>query len=397
MQHLELTFLSVHGFKAMVNTVIVMNHPITILIGPNGSGKSSVLQAVDFASYFGLGMPEQFFDDRKWALSEVRTLGVSSRIIQLFLGFKDTEVDRGISWSFAWNTVTGETIYEVARHDDDIILEYSRRKRAIERSDYPPIRGVRLEGSALNIIDIGKNSNTIEQDLLYKLKRWFSSVLSLELLNPAAMRFGTRGAHEHIGRRGQHVASFLASLDKEAFERVEARVREFYPPAKSLSTVKKRAGWVDVHLHENYEIGSRTRLAQLSDGFLRILALAAIPEFSDKVSLVLLDELEDGLDPHVIPAVVDSLKQSGTVQSIVTSHSPLLVNFFNPLEISFIARDKDGHTISVMLHDITSLKDGLEYEGPGEIWANTSGPKIQTLIRKAHAEAEKARKAKVTK
>ena len=397
MQHLELTIFGVHGFKAMVDTIMVVNHPITILIGPNGSGKSSVLQAVDFACYFGLGMPEQFFDDRKWTLSEVRTLGVSSRIIIMYLLFKDTEVDGDIAWSFAWNTVTRETIREEIRHGDHILLEYSRKKRAIERCDYPPIRGVRLEGSALNIIDIEKSSKTIQQDSFYKLKRWISSVLSLELLSPSAMRFGTRGAHAHIGRRGQHVASFLASLDNEAFERVEARVREFYPPAKGLSAVKKRAGWVDVHLHENYEIGSRTRLAQLSDGFLRILALAAIPEFGDKVSLVLLDELEDGLDPHVIPAVVDSLKQSGAAQSIVTSHSPLLVNFFNPLEISFIARDKDGHTISVMLDDITSLKDGLEYEGPGEIWANTSGQKIQTLVRKAHAALVKARKAKSTK
>lgn len=256
---------------------------------------------------------------------------------------------------------------------------------------------MRLEGSALNIIDIKEIAETDEGQILYKLKKWLSSILSLELLSPSAMRYGTRGTHDHIGRRGEHVASFLASLDNAAFERVEARIKEFYPPAESLSTIKKRAGWVDVHLTEPYKIGSRTRLAHLSDGFLRILALAAIPEFGEKVSLVLLDELEDGLDPHVIPAVVDSLKHSGAVQSIVTSHSPLLLNFFDPLEISFIARDTDGRTISVLLDDITSLKDGLEYEGPGEIWANTSGPKIQTLVRKAHAALVKARKAEATK
>lgn len=399
MEHLQLTFLSVSGFKAIADTTIVLHHPITILIGPNGSGKSSVLQAIDFASYFGLGTPDQFFADRGWEPSEVRTSGISSPLIFMYFAFEDVESGKQINWLFGWNSVTGETVTEKLGFltEDKFFLEYSRKKREIERSEFPPIKGVRLEGSALNIIDIKEIAETDEGQILYKLKKWLSSILSLELLSPSAMRYGTRGTHDHIGRRGEHVASFLASLDNAAFERVEARIKEFYPPAESLSTIKKRAGWVDVHLTEPYKIGSRTRLAHLSDGFLRILALAAIPEFGEKVSLVLLDELEDGLDPHVIPAVVDSLKHSGAVQSIVTSHSPLLLNFFDPLEISFIARDTDGRTISVLLDDITSLKDGLEYEGPGEIWANTSGPKIQTLVRKAHAALVKARKAEATK
>lgn len=390
MEHLQLTFLSVSGFKAMADTTIVLHHPITILIGPNGSGKSSVLQAIDFASYFGLGTPDQFFADRGWKPSEVRTSGISSPLIFMYFLFEDVESGKEINWSFAWNSVTGETVTEnLGFLDGDNFLEYSRKKREIERSEFPPIKGVRLEGSALNIIDIKENVETVEGQILYKLKKWLSSILSLELLSPSAMRYGTRGAHDHIGRRGEHVASFLASLDNAAFERVEARVKEFYPPAESLSTIKKRAGWVDVHLTEPYKIGSRTRLAHLSDGFLRILALAAIPEFGENVSLVLLDEIEDGLDPHIIPSVVRVLRQETTVQSIVTSHSPLLVNFLEPSEITLIARDPRGYAISAMFDEISQLTNDLAFEGPGEIWANTSGEKIVGWVRKAHAAREK--------
>lgn len=393
MEHLQLTFLSVTGFKAIADTTIVLHHPITILIGPNGSGKSSVLQAIDFASYFGLGTPDQFFADRGWELSEVRTSGILSPLIFMYFSFDDAELGKDIYWMFAWNSVTGETVSEkVGFLTGDDFLEYSRKKREIERSEFPPIKGVRLEGSALNIIDIKENAETVGGQILYKLKKWVSSILSLELLSPSAMRYGTRGTHDHIGRRGEHVASFLASLDDAAFERVEARVKEFYPPAESLSTIKKRAGWVDVHLTEPYKIGSRTRLAHLSDGFLRILALAAIPEFGEKVSLVLLDEIEDGLDPHIIPSVVRVLRQETTVQSIVTSHSPLFVNFLEPSEITFIARDVRGYVISAMFDEISQLTNGLAFEGPGEIWANTAGDKIVGWVRKAHAARKKEQK-----
>lgn len=396
MEHLQLTFLSVSGFKAIADTAIALHHPITVLVGPNGSGKSSVLQAIDFASYFGLGTPDQFFADRGWEISEVRTSGIPSPLIFMYFLFEDMQSKQDITWSFAWNSVTGETVTENLKFFNEDkgnkILEYSRKKREIERSEFPPIKGVRLEGSALNIIDIKENAETVGGQILYKLKKWVSSILSLELLSPSAMRYGTRGAHDHIGRRGEHVASFLASLDDAAFERVEARVKEFYPPAESLSTIKKRAGWVDVHLTEPYKIGSRTRLAHLSDGFLRILALASIPEFGEKVSLVLLDEIEDGLDPHIIPSVVRVLRQETTVQSIVTSHSPLLVNFLEPSEITFIARDERGYAISAMFDEISQLTNGLAFEGPGEIWANTAGDKIVGWVRKAHAAREKKQK-----
>ena len=394
MQHLQLTFLGISGFKAIADGHFHLQHPTTILIGPNGSGKSSILQAIDFASYFALGVPDQFFEDRRWDVSEVRTSGDLSRLFRMYFAFKDPESDKTITWSFGWNTVTGETVGEnVDFFLENRVLEYTRAKRSIDRIGFSPIKGVRLEGSALSIIDIDRSAENIEDKILYKLKKWLSSILSLELLSPSAMRFGTRGIHSHIGRRGEHVASFLASLDHETFERVEARVREFYPPANSLSTIKKRAGWVDVHLHEQYKIGARTRLAHLSDGFLRILALAAIPEFGDKVSLVLLDELEDGLDPHLVPTIVRALREETKVQSIMTSHSPLLLNFFEPQEISLISRGEAGNVISARFDDIKEMTRGLSFEGPGEIWANTAGDKIVSWVRRAHAAGQKKRQA----
>lgn len=62
---------------------------------------------------------------------------------------------------------------------------------------------------------------------------------------------------------------------------------------------------------------------------MRILALCAIPEFSDGCKLLLLDEVEDGIEPHILPKIIQAVVEESRAQFIVTSHSPLLVNFLN--------------------------------------------------------------------
>jgi predicted ATPase len=41
---------------------------------------------------------------------------------------------------------------------------------------------------------------------------------------------------------------------------------------------------------------------------------------------VLLDEVEDGIDPHILPRFIGMIARESKVQLIVTSHSPVLVN-----------------------------------------------------------------------
>ena len=65
-----------------------------------------------------------------------------------------------------------------------------------------------------------------------------------------------------------------------------------------------------------------------SDGLLRLIAICAIPEFEPHSSLVMLDEIEDGIEPHILPEIIRRVVSDSRNQFIFTSHSPLLVNFF---------------------------------------------------------------------
>jgi predicted ATPase len=185
------------------------------------------------------------------------------------------------------------------------------------------------------------------------------------------MRHDSRGLSKDIGERGQRLAGFLAGLDSEKKDRLVRRISRFYPLSE-IDTRRKRAGWIDLRVAETYRKSGRFSAAHMSDGFMRILALCAIPELPLEVSLVLLDEVEDGVEPHILPRLIDAVTRESQAQIVMTSHSPLLVNYFEPSEIVFLSRTADGRTISASADDIDIFRTGREFLGSGEIWANAS-------------------------
>jgi|GEM_PF-2499690 len=72
-----------------------------------------------------------------------------------------------------------------------------------------------------------------------------------------------------------------------------------------------------------YEIDA----GQLNDGLLRILAILAQTE-SHQSSLLLLDEVVDGINPEIVEKLVDTLVSS-PIQIIVTTHSPMILNYLD--------------------------------------------------------------------
>ncbi|MEN8220283.1 MAG: AAA family ATPase [Pseudomonadota bacterium] len=107
----------------------------------------------------------------------------------------------------------------------------------------------------------------------------------------------------------------------------------------------------------------------MSDGYLRLITLASLPELGDKISLILIDEVEDGLDPHILPDLIENIEQ--LAQLIMTSHSPVLVNRFQAEQIRFVARNTNGAAISVGFDEINEIQKYFEYQGTEKFYENT--------------------------
>lgn len=371
---LKLRRFRIEGFKALDPVDVFIDGPAFFLIGANGAGKSSILQALSFVQYFATGHSLQFFRDRRWDPKQIRSRTSQRRAKPLTLEFNLETKRYQIYWRFSWSLtrhcLMRESVWVRRGQDEpEKVFQYSNTPLSKQMSKAGSWSELVLEGSAMAVIRPGALSKK-HSDLLQCLQKWGEGVTSLELLSPISMRSGARGYPHDIGLRGERLAAFLAGLSSEQKGKVVKRVSRFYP-LRGFDTTRKRAGWVDLQIAEAFKGLPGFSAAHMSDGFLRILALCAIPEFSNDVSLVLLDEVEDGIEPHNLPRLIQQIIDESSAQIAMASHSPLLVNFFDPEQIYFLAREPTGRTVAVPSDQIQVFKTGAEYLGSGEIWANT--------------------------
>ncbi|MHC4405303.1 MAG: AAA family ATPase [Planctomycetota bacterium] len=128
--------------------------------------------------------------------------------------------------------------------------------------------------------------------------------------------------------------------------------------------------------------GQSVRAQQASDGailFLGLLALAHVPQ---PPSLLLLEEPENGVYPKRLEEVIKILREMSHQtegvrfpQIILTTHSPYVLSFFEPEEVTFLSRPKDnpdGPVRARPLRDAPSIKEQMAEDAfyLGELWYN---------------------------
>ena len=328
---------------------------------------------------FAHGDATRFFDDRAWEYADIRSQLEAGATFRADLLFETEDYDR-LLWQFNWGLRTTKNLREVVWHlpanatKPTVKLDHNRTRTNFYLPGGPRFQGLQMPGSVLAFVKLPG-----DDDIACKLREvstWIQNITSLELLSPTAMRRGARGDTEDIGTRGERLASFLGRLDPRSKSNIVARLRQFYP-IRNINTVRKRAGWVDVRIAEAFRSLRGITPTHASDGLLRLIALCAIPEFHKETSLVLLDEIEDGIEPHILPELIEAIITDSPSQFIFTSHSPLFVNFAKPEDIHILTRQVHGAVVTSRFSDMEYWKEGLEYFGPGELWSMTEKEAIE--------------------
>lgn len=403
---MQLRRLTIENYKALGHVDIQIDDKLLFLIGVNGAGKSSILQALSLLRYFAKGSTSAFFKDRGWkpldgrpkttsvaplraaaSRDGARRLPASSLAITVGL----EHVGSTVLWSFRWDYKTELAVEESVwvHSPQDKMPRKILGFPAADDGEGPlaalSILGrLNLPGSVLSLVRADSLATSeLDSMLLGELRAWADGVTSLELLNPSTMRNQLRGEGSDIGQHGGRLTSFLADLNSEAKDRVVRRMSRFYP-IEDLDTTRKRTGWIDMRIAESFKLMGRIDVGHMSDGFLRILALCAIPEFEDD-SLILIDEVEDGIEPHILPRLVERISAEAPSQLIMTSHSPLLVNYFEQHQIYLLARDNLGHTVGTSASSLPLFRNAENYMGAGEVWANAAGEAIYDTIPRYRA------------
>jgi predicted ATPase len=222
-----------------------------------------------------------------------------------------------------------------------------------------------------------------------------ANIRSLELLSPHMMRYSLRETASDIGVGGERLSPFLYSIKGEDRQNLIELLKKFYPAVTDFKVKQERAGWKKLYIIEDFngEI-LETEAKHVNDGLLRILAILA--QSRSGKSLLLFDEVENGVNPEIVEQLVAVL-QNTDQQVLVTTHSPMILNYLSDDAakdcVSFIYRSFDGGSRSVNLFNLPRMAEKLKIMGPGEAFVDT---KLSDLAKEC-AQHDQARAETISK
>ncbi len=363
-----LSNLRIDNFKSLKNTTISFSKN-TFLIGLNGAGKTTILQAIDFLSVLASGKVEEWLEHRQWDKKDLTFFKSRKSLIDIEVSFRLG--DNYYMWEISFNKqqlrCTKETIY---RADLEMLSvnggEY--RIQTDRLGKYEKIN-FNYQGSILS----GLRTELLTTEL-NEIRNFFTQIKSSELLTPSLMKKRARESNESIGLGGEKLSAFINSLDNLKKEKLNNTLKKFFPNIKSFETKTLRSGWKTLSLIEKYgNENIETDSMHLSDGALRILAI--LSQLLTSESILIFDEIEDGINQEFIKKLVDILLDSNH-QTIVATHSPLLLNYIDDeiakKSILFVYKQKDGSTKVINFFEVIDKYKKIsnhEYDlfGPGEI------------------------------
>ena len=167
---------------------------------------------------------------------------------------------------------------------------------------------------------------------------------------------------------GRNLAETLYNLEQaspEVFERIVTATREVVGlPNKILPREPE-----DRFYFVQEEPGLRFPVNQMgvSSGTLRMLALMTALYGDQNINLVGVEEPENYIHPAALSSFVEHLLEvEGRVQFIVTTHSPLLLDFLNdPKAVSIVKRNDQGGTAVLKEDNPEGVRNALEKSGFG--------------------------------
>jgi predicted ATPase len=344
----------VQNFKALQDSGAVKLTPLTVFIGNNGSGKSSLIEGLE--TYRNIVVEDLDHAFARW------------------LGFQHV-----------WNKQTRHN--RVGEHFENPMefawtakLPEGTGKAELTVNTVPGFNGLYIQrdkqrtprGDGMEYGDRIPETN-LPSDMKKFVAGWqFLSMTPDRMGAPAAKQMAIVGRHM-LNRDGSNVAQYLDVIKKkdlDAFNGIVEAMRFVldyatdFQPAETQEV--QRAMFVQMSEREFKVPGW-----MLSTGTVRILALLAVLRNPDPPPLLVIEEIENGLDPRTVHMLLDEIReavQAGKTQVIATTHSPYLLNLLPLQTITLVERKEGGSPKFWRPGDLKEVQSWAKRFAPGELY-----------------------------
>lgn len=409
---LALKSFRLKNFKAVRDSGEVNFTPLTVFIGNNGSGKSSLIEGLE--TFQTLVMQGLDVAMNRWRGFE----NVRNQAVPRAPEVSDEEAppddnnledtDYVSKFGFAENQEQPQREerakelnpieFHLSRQVADGLMDYSTVINSSPNGDQLFIQNevLNLNGNPLMMrYENGNAQLFVESQEVFLLPdgeslistihtrhpqaRYFANSVSLwqfAMLNPDSMvdpipRTRT-GTAVKLARNGSNIAEYLLDIrnqDQGAFDGIIETLQYVLPYARDLqpNLTSELERTVYLQMTEgDYKIPGWL----LSSGTLRILALLALFRHPTPPPLIVIEEIENGLDPRTIHLIVEELRnliETGLTQVIITTHSPYLLDLLALSQIVLVERI-DGQPTFFRSSDQQSLEEWGKDFGPGRLY-----------------------------
>lgn len=359
-------YITIENYKSISALGIGLDK-FNCFIGMNGVGKSTILQVFDFISHIMIGDVDEWLKKRSWEASDLH----SKTNKRIFVKFQmDFELKNGIILNWAVAIFRGKThcSIEKIKIEDENYLESNEKSGYSIKNQPRKAIAFNYQGSILSVL---KDSELPPE--LIEFRDAMRNMCSLELLSPHLLRKRARSTEDDIGQGGEKLSAFLGTIKGEKKSALLKVLQKFYPTVTDFRVSNLRSGWKKLIVIEEFE-GRKleTEATHLNDGLLRILAILA--QASTNHPIILLDEIENGINQEIIEILVDTLVESPQ-QFIVTTHSPLILNYISDevakKAVQLVYKTPQGGTRVRRFFDIPRIEKKLAIMGPGDAFVDT--------------------------
>ena len=331
--------IKIKNFKAVRDSGTVKLGPLTALIGHNGSGKSSLIEALE-------------------TYQAIVTHGLD-KAMQRFMGMehvqnKSAKPDAGISFDLRvrgpdkardihMKVVSEATTWDTYRIEEEYVIP-----DPMLESEYVPEETVSPspERRLHPWMSMISNINIYFYEYAAFIESWQFLTLSPDRMGYPLPQKRTGGAMR-LARDGSNIAEFLLDLreqDARVLEGIIHTLAYVLPYARDLqpaiTSELERKAWLQL-TEGDFKVPGW----MLSTGTLRVVALLALLRHPHPPPLLVIEEIENGLDPRSIHLLVEEIRravQAGTTQVILTTHSPYLLDLLTLEQVLLVNRDESG-------------------------------------------------------
>jgi predicted ATPase len=356
----KLDYISIHGFKSIKALEKLPLGPINVVIGANGSGKSNFVGAFAFLHALREGHLASYVGKASGADNILHFGRKVSPKLKFHISFDD-EVNQ----------------YEISlapTNDNKFFVEEEWAYFWGDKKAYKGPYGTGITAGPDGEAGISRQDLTRTAAYVRgKLASWriyhFHDTSSGSPLKATAKLNDNRV----LRGNGENLPAFLYLLKKnyhESYRMIVQAVAQIAPffsdfilEPSQLDPTSIRLEWKHVGTDRYFDVSA------LSDGTLRFIALATLfLQHKDfRPSVILVDEPELGLHPKAITLLASMVETvSAHTQVIITTQSPLLLDYFSPESV--LVADRVGEATTFTRLKSEGLAGWLKSYSLGQLW-----------------------------